>query len=56
VVDARVWGGIHWRTSSVRGQRVGRRIGQYAVHHFLRPLYERADDECDATDGRRDRR
>jgi hypothetical protein len=37
VVDARVWGGIHWRTSSVRGQRIGRRIGMYAVHRFLRP-------------------
>jgi hypothetical protein len=38
VVDARVWGGIHWRTSSARGQRVGQRIGVYAVHHFLRRL------------------
>lgn len=37
VVDARVWGGIHWRTSSVRGERVGERIGRFAVCHFLRP-------------------
>jgi hypothetical protein len=37
VVDARVWGGIHWRTSSVRGRTVGVAIGQYAVRHFLRP-------------------
>jgi hypothetical protein len=48
VADARVFGGIHWRTSSVRGQHVGRRIGQYAAHHFLRPLDGR--DECRADD------
>jgi hypothetical protein len=34
VVDARVWGGIHWRTSSVRGARIGRRIGRMAVRDF----------------------
>jgi hypothetical protein len=37
VVDARVWGGIHWRTSSVRGRDVGEEIGRYAVRHFLKP-------------------
>ena len=52
VVDARVWGGIHWRTSSVRGQRVGRRIGVYAVHHFLLPLDDR--DNCDGGDSESD--
>jgi hypothetical protein len=37
VVDARVWGGIHWRTSSSCGKRVGERIGRHAVNHFLKP-------------------
>jgi hypothetical protein len=37
VVDARVWGGIHWRTSSVRGRLVGEEIGQYAARHVLEP-------------------
>jgi hypothetical protein len=41
VVDARVLGGIHWRTSSVRGREVGEEIGRYAAHHFLRPIRER---------------
>jgi hypothetical protein len=41
VVDARVWGGIHWRTSSVRGRLVGEEIGRYATHSFLRPKHER---------------
>jgi hypothetical protein len=39
VVDARVWGGIHWRTSSVRGRAVGEAIGSYTVHRFLRPRH-----------------
>jgi hypothetical protein len=44
VVDARVWGGIHWRTSSVRGKRVGEQIGNFAVRHFLKPKREHCDD------------
>jgi hypothetical protein len=36
VVDARVWGGIHWRTSSVRGRIVGEELGRYAAHRFLK--------------------
>jgi len=44
VVDARVWGGIHWRTSSVKGKRVGEQIGNFAVRHFLKPKREHCDD------------
>ena len=52
VVDARVWGGIHWRTSSVRGERVGERIGTFAVCHFLKPTrpgddYGRESPTCE---------
>jgi len=43
VVDARVWGGIHWRTSSVRGERVGEQIGTFAVCHFLIPRRQDRD-------------
>jgi hypothetical protein len=35
VVDARVWGGIHWRTSSVRGRLVGEEIGRLRHAQFL---------------------
>jgi hypothetical protein len=38
VVDARVWGGIHWRTSSLRGKRAGEGIGTFAARNFLRPV------------------
>jgi hypothetical protein len=40
VVDARVLGGIHWRTSSVRGRRVGQQVGAFSVRHFLKPKSE----------------
>jgi hypothetical protein len=40
VVEARVLGGIHWRTSSMRGRRVGERVGAFAACHFLRPKNE----------------
>jgi hypothetical protein len=31
VVNARVWGGVHWRTSSTAGRDLGRRIGAQAI-------------------------
>jgi len=33
-VNARVWGGIHWRTSSAQGRLVGEEVGRYVVRHF----------------------
>lgn len=38
VLDARVWGGVHWRTSCDEGWRMGRRIGRLGAQRFLRPL------------------
>jgi hypothetical protein len=37
VVEARILGGIHWRTSSLIGKRVGEHVGEFAVDHFLKP-------------------
>jgi hypothetical protein len=37
-VDARVWSGIHWRTSDHVGQAMGRRIARHALRHALRPV------------------
>jgi hypothetical protein len=45
VVDARVLGGIHWRTSCLRGRRVGQKVGAFAVRHFLKPKSEDFDDK-----------
>jgi hypothetical protein len=36
-VDARVWSGIHWRTSDRIGRAVGQRIARYALRHALQP-------------------
>ena len=37
VDDARVWGGIHFRTADVVGRELGRRVGELAVRNFPRP-------------------
>jgi hypothetical protein len=37
VVDARVWAGVHWRTSCQVGKEVGEQVGRYVVQHALRP-------------------
>jgi hypothetical protein len=53
VVDARVWGGIHWRTSSTRGRSLGAQVGSYVAHHALEPRSGDPDDHsCDQPDGR----
>ena len=35
VVNARVWGGIHWRTSAQTGRTLGRRIAQFGLANAL---------------------
>jgi len=36
VIDARVYSGIHFRTSNETGARLGRQVAQFVVHHALR--------------------
>ena len=38
VVNARVYDGVHYRTSGEAGAAMGRKIGQYTVQNFLKPL------------------
>jgi hypothetical protein len=42
--DARVFGGIHFRTDQDAGGVIGRQVGEYVYRHKLRP---RHDDDCD---------
>jgi hypothetical protein len=35
---ARIYGGIHYRTSAVVGQAMGRQIGELALRNYLRPV------------------
>ena len=38
VVDARVYDGVHYRTSGLVGADMGRKIAEYAVHNHLLPV------------------
>ena len=38
VSAARIYGGIHYRTSTVVGQTMGRQIGELAVRRYLTPV------------------
>lgn len=35
--NARVWGGIHFRSADVDGTQLGRKVGRYALQNFLLP-------------------
>jgi hypothetical protein len=48
VKDARVFGGIHFRTACESGQALGNSVGAYVLKHSLRRI-----DRCDWCDGRR---
>jgi PAP2 superfamily len=38
VIDARVWGGIHFRTADVRGAVLGKRVAHYLRKHYFRAV------------------
>jgi hypothetical protein len=38
VIDARVWGGIHFRTADVQGSVLGKKVAQYLRKHEFQPL------------------
>ena len=37
ISNARIWGGIHWRTDQTAGETLGRQVGQWVVSRELRP-------------------
>ena len=38
VVNARIYDGVHYRTSGEAGAAMGRKIGEYTVQNFLKPI------------------
>jgi hypothetical protein len=38
VVDARVWGGIHFRTADVQGAVLGKKVAQYLRKYYFQPV------------------
>jgi hypothetical protein len=43
ISDARVYGGIHFRTDQDAGAQLGRRVGQYVLAHNLRTAHGGSD-------------
>jgi predicted ATPase len=37
IIDARVWGGIHFRTADVQGAVLGKKVGRYMERHYFKP-------------------
>jgi hypothetical protein len=38
IIDARVWGGIHFRTADVQGAVLGKKVVQYMEKHYFQPV------------------
>src|SRR5262249_12597944 len=36
--QSRIYAGIHWSFDKAAGENLGRKVGQYVVDHFFRPL------------------
>lgn len=45
IADARVFGGIHYRTSCVRGNLLGRTVADYVSRHALRAIGDQNEDQ-----------
>jgi hypothetical protein len=38
VIEARIWGGLHYRSADVQGQVLGRRIANYGATNYFQPI------------------
>jgi hypothetical protein len=38
VIDARVWGGIHFRTADTQGAVLGKKVAQHLKKHYFQPV------------------
>jgi hypothetical protein len=38
IIDARVWGGIHFRTADVQGSVLGNKVAHYLEKHYFQPV------------------
>jgi hypothetical protein len=36
VFDSRVWGGLHWRYSTIHGSQIGREVAAHVSNRFFR--------------------
>ena len=42
IVDARIYGGMHYRNSTQKGAIIGKQVSHFATSHFFRPMPGRA--------------
>jgi hypothetical protein len=45
ILDARIYGGMHYRNSTAVGADLGKRVARHAMEHFFRPRKDRHWDE-----------
>jgi hypothetical protein len=38
IIDARVWGGIHFRTADVQGAVIGKKVAHWQRRHYFQPV------------------
>jgi PAP2 superfamily len=38
IIEARIWGGIHFRSADVQGTVIGKKVARYLRKHYFRPL------------------
>src|SRR5205085_1179544 len=46
IVNARVWAGVHWRSSVVAGENVGDSVASWSLSHYLRTTFVPNDETC----------
>jgi hypothetical protein len=39
IIEARIWGGIHFRTADVTGAAIGKDVAHYLRHHYFKPAH-----------------
>jgi hypothetical protein len=39
VINARLWGGVHYRRSSEVGVHLGLKVAHYGLNHAFRPIH-----------------
>ena len=42
IIDARVWGGIHFRAADVQGAALGNKVAHWLAKHYFQPLRQRS--------------
>jgi hypothetical protein len=47
IVEARLWGGLHFRGSSLAGVKLGRRVSRYVLEHAFRRAEDGSPGEVD---------